>query len=330
MTNSKIYLDGLLKEYLEYLERKGRAESTIKGYRWTLDYVQRRLLDSPFPASPKSWDEYSIDYVLNEVWKNNKPNVKKRSMVILKNYALYYDNRIIADMDLVWQRDCRVHVDWLSASEFLDVIECAKNLYYEDVDNQKTNINKMIRLVVHLEGCLGLRRVEITRLRVEDIDMKNRIVNVLGKGSQGGKWRSVKFNHDTEEEINLWLEERNRRIKKAQSKYKNAKIPDQLFIYNRKGKLHPYKRTSIDNCIKKISNRLGIHMSNHTLRRTLGRMMYKAKVDIKVIKEVLGHDKIEITYEYIGVIVEEQEDAMVKYHSYMTAIKSKKDAMKSI
>lgn len=47
------------------------------------------------------------------------------------------------------------------------------------------------RVLVALEGFNGLRRVEVLRLRARDIDFGRQRLHVLGKGRNGGKWRTL-------------------------------------------------------------------------------------------------------------------------------------------
>jgi integrase len=47
------------------------------------------------------------------------------------------------------------------------------------------------RLIIALEGFNGLRRVEVLRLRAQDVNLADRWLNVRGKGRTGGKWRQI-------------------------------------------------------------------------------------------------------------------------------------------
>ena len=53
------------------------------------------------------------------------------------------------------------------------------------------------RAIVALEGFNGLRRVEVLRLRYQDVEFDNGRLRVLGKGRHGGKWRTIPISAET-------------------------------------------------------------------------------------------------------------------------------------
>ena len=53
------------------------------------------------------------------------------------------------------------------------------------------------RILVALEGFNGLRRVEVLRLRARDVDFERQRLHVLGKGKNGGKWRTLPMCSET-------------------------------------------------------------------------------------------------------------------------------------
>ncbi len=121
-------------------------------------------------------------------------------------------------MDLEWQEDGRINVHWLNPIEARRIEQEAKGLE---------------RIVVHLELHIGLRRIEVLRLRVCDIQMG--YFNVLGKGRRGGKWRQNPFDAETNAELAYFFELRDMEIQKAMTKNPAVAIPDSLLIYERKG-----------------------------------------------------------------------------------------------
>ncbi len=61
------------------------------------------------------------------------------------------------------------------------------------------------RAILELFYASGLRLSELVGLDVEDVDLRGRLVRVMGKG---GKERIVPFNHATEQAIRAWLRDR--------------------------------------------------------------------------------------------------------------------------
>ena len=86
-----------------------------------------------------------------------------------------------------------------------------------------------------------------------------------------------------------------------------------LLVYLRNGRLHQYeeiKGRAIDDHIKQLSERTGIEFSNHTLRRTFGRELYRSGVDITVIATIFGHSSTTQTLKYLGLELDDMAKAM--------------------
>jgi integrase/recombinase XerD len=201
-------------------------------------------------------------------------------------------------MMIGWPQDMRTNVDWLEPEE-------AKAL--------KSCVEGISRVVIHLELGLLMRRVEVIRVKCENFG--GACMNVLGKGKNGGKWRTVHFSKDTREIIGEWLLERRKIVARAKEKNPTVSDPGNLLIYERGGELHEYGDTAIDKIVsgtrKKLEELYGraFTFSNHTLRRTGGRMMFGAKVPIATISNIMGHESVTQTIKYLGINLDDQADA---------------------
>lgn len=58
---------------------------------------------------------------------------------------------------------------------------------------------------------------------------------------------------------------------------------------------------------------VGFEFSNHTLRRTFGRAMYRSKVPLATIAKILGHESTDVTLTYIGVDLDDMSVAMSQF-----------------
>ncbi|MCE5261681.1 MAG: tyrosine-type recombinase/integrase [Euryarchaeota archaeon] len=173
------------------------------------------------------------------------------------------------------------------------------------------------RPVIHLELRLWFRRIEVRRLRAQDI--KEDLFDVHGKGRCGGKWRSVAWGPDTLAVLMEWEEEREQMIEAARSLNPNAAVPAQWIIYRRGRHLGAYGNTAIDNIVASAARRAGIErgVSNHTLRRTGGRIAYFAGVPLVEIMEGMGHTTEKQTVRYLGLRVDELKKAQERIYAYL-------------
>jgi len=201
----------------------------------------------------------------------------------------------------------RVNVDWLTAPGAQHVINIAATEPLEAA-------------VIHLGLCLLMRRSEIVRLKMSDVDFNGSVVHVHGKGRGGGKFRTVPFHPETRVIICSWLLERRKIAFKISQAGKE--VPEFMFIYFIRGRTGYMKRSTIDNVIKRISARAGVHFSSHTLRRTGGRILWKAGVPPVTIAQIMGHADTRTTLDYIGANIDDMNDAMKTYRDYMAELKT--------
>ncbi|HPD08928.1 MAG TPA: site-specific integrase, partial [Methanomassiliicoccales archaeon] len=65
-----------------------------------------------------------------------------------------------------------------------------------------------------------------------------------------------------------------------------------------------------------LSKRIGVKFSNHDLRRTFGRRMFRSGVPIEEISSILGHEEIKTTLKYLGLEHDDLTHAMKKAFEY--------------
>lgn len=113
--------------------------------------------------------------------------------------------------------------------------------------------------MVALEGFDGLHRIEVLRLRKRDLDLTlpDPTMNVLGKGRDGGKWRTS------------WVQQ----VAYAVLVEATAKLGPG-------DKLYPYHERTADHDLRSAARKanIGIPVSGHDLRRSFGQVTYHAGV----------------------------------------------------
>ena len=72
----------------------------------------------------------------------------------------------------------------------------------------------------------------------------------------------------------------------------------------------------MDSILKRLGARVGLEISNHDLRGTCGRMMYRAGVRIEQIARIFGHADTRTTIHYLGLDYDDMSDAMTLYAQY--------------
>ena len=142
------------------------------------------------------------------------------------------------------------------------------------------------RAILELFYASGLRLSELEGLTLDSIDLRARMVRVMGKGR---KERMIPFNQATERALRAWLKDR---VLLARG--------DALFVNARGTRL---TGRSVDRLLRKyvrlFTSQTGI--SPHALRHSFATHLLQRGADLRAIQEMLGHSRISTTQRYTHV-----------------------------
>ncbi|HVY54159.1 MAG TPA: tyrosine-type recombinase/integrase, partial [Thermodesulfobacteriota bacterium] len=135
---------------------------------------------------------------------------------------------------------------------------------------------------------------------LNDIDLKNLTVKVMGKG---GKERIVPVGSKAAEAINKYLRER----------LDMKPTGDHLFVNTRGDRLNV---RSVDRVIRKYATLAGIpkNVSPHVLRHTFATHLLGGGADLRAIQEMLGHKSLSTTQRYTHTSIEKLMEIYDKTH----------------
>lgn len=174
----------------------------------------------------------------------------------------------------------------------------------------------------------GLRKSEILGLEWEDVDLDNRILNIRQalvrvdkkllhkqKMKTESSRRKMKISKKLAEILRTYHLERNKeRLKTGVKKEALFEGKKKDFVFCRlNGQI--YRPEHYNEKYNQYLEQAGLpsEYNIHTLRHTFGTMQQKNKVDLDIIKEMMGHSTIATTADfYLHPDVEEQEEAMSK------------------
>jgi integrase len=290
-----------IDKYLQELRELGRSERTLNDYRWALNHVFQGLIDAKKEYGPRKIGRKELKYLWEEYLTGSK-GYKAHNIKILRLFLKWSGNTESEKFKLGIRDDVTRNVRWLEDEQAAALRFSAQGIE---------------RMIVHLELDLGLRRIEILRLKLDDFHTgRMNTILVHGKGANGGKYRQINWHPDTPGELEAYLDIRDREIARAKGKNVIVKIPDNLLIYEHGGRLRPYKKTAVDSFVKNAGKRIGVEVSNHDLRRTCGRMMFRAGVPIEHIARLFGHSDTKTTLHYLGLDYDDLGGAMRLYAQY--------------
>lgn len=293
--------EACIARFVRILEASTLAPRTIVFYREEVHAVTEILKSAGLNTLPHKITEEDVRKFLDAMQSMNLTvSTRKGYMSSLKKYCRAFNNDVCSRVVYAFPHDTRPNVDWLTLPEARQLLKCKKTW--------------LQNVVIHLELCLGLRRVEVIRIRTTDINAEDGYISVRGKGSQGGKPRCVPFGIDTDAVIRQTLEARSKMIHEARKRFPvTTVVPENLILWMKAGRLHAYSEEGygLDKAVcEPLSKELGFRFSNHTLRRTFGRALYRAGVEVATIAKILGHESTEVTLRYIGVDLDDMRGAL--------------------
>ncbi len=180
-------------------------------------------------------------------------------------------------------------------------------LTFEEVDRLIQSVDTSTPLGIRnqlvfeiLYGC-GLRVSELVSLRIQDIDLRQRVLSIIGKGD---KERIVPFYQGLDERMNQYIHGARHDIAPSAS--------TQTFFINKFGK--PLSARSVQYLCEtqgSIAN-LKIQLHPHVLRHTFATHLLDNGADLRVVQELLGHASLSTTQVYTHVSLQRLSDAYNK------------------
>lgn len=194
---------------------------------------------------------------------------------------------------------------YLSLEESVSLLEAVKG------DKESTSRSRDFAIITLFLNC-GMRVSELTGIDLNDIDKQLRSLTVTGKGN---KQRIVYLNTACKDALGEYLEER------LGEKHIKANTPA-LFLSSREQRISV---KTVQWMVYKYLDMAGLeskHYSVHKLRHTAATLMYQSgNVDVRVLKDILGHEQLNTTQIYTHVSNRSMEEAME--HNPLAAMKSK-------
>lgn len=214
--------------------------------------------------------------------RNNCAKTRSRRLASVKMFFNYlYSHKKVIDTNPAYDIDTpklkKTLPKYLTIDECLQLLHSIDSSYYE----------RDLCIIVLFLNC-GLRLAELIGINLTDIRNDNTL-KVVGKGD---KERTVYLNNACIDAINNYL---NVRL--------NTEVPiidkKALFISPKTGcRLKRRRVQQIVSAALKSAHLEGLGFSTHKLRHTAATMMYQNGVDVRTLKDYLGHENLSTTEIY--------------------------------
>lgn len=193
---------------------------------------------------------------------------------------------------------------FLSLEESLALLEAVRQ------DTESASRIRDFAIITLFLNC-GMRVSELAGINISDVDKQLRSLTVTGKGN---KQRIVYLNEACREALTEYMSER------LGEKHIKANT-NALFLSNREQRMSV---KTVQWMVYKYLDMAGLeskHYSVHKLRHTAATLMYQSgNVDVRVLKDILGHEQLNTTQIYTHVSNRSMEEAME--HNPLSANKS--------
>ncbi|MBQ8141306.1 MAG: tyrosine-type recombinase/integrase [Clostridia bacterium] len=313
-------LPELVREYASYKSAiQNCSEKTVSEYMLDLRTFFRYLLARDRKISPAS-EEFEkidisgvdLDYIKNisteDIYefimytdnvRGNMAAAKSRKLSAIKGFFKYLTTKrfMLEDnpaINVESPKKKQALPKYLTLDESLLLLDAVKN------DKESKSRIRDYAIITLFLNC-GMRVSELVGINISDVDRELRSLTVTGKGN---KQRIVYLNNACREALADYLSER------LGEKYKTVDCRA-LFLSGRSQRISV---KTVQWLVYKYLDMAGLeskHYSVHKLRHTAATLMYQTgNVDVRVLKDILGHEQLNTTQIYTHVSNRNMEEAM--------------------
>ena len=286
------------KEFISHRLPDIRKSSphTIEAYRTGLnkfiDYLEMEKhinrADITFEDFNKSNVTDYLDWMINvRKYADKTCNLRITAIHSLLEYAAYEDSEKLIP---IYLEACTVKALKVSAGpiEYFEGYQMKALLAAPD---PKTRIGRRNQVMLILYYDTAARISELLEMKLDQLHLDAEVpyLTILGKGR---KYRNIPL-----------MDKTVRHLKKYLNEYHSGNRPDAPLFYTRTyGELHPLSHDTVEKMIKKYADECvknGIKMPDrphcHMIRKTRAMDLYKNKMPLTHIQQLLGHENISTT-----------------------------------
>lgn len=295
------------KEQVErYVEKRSRESLSARHLRETrriLTRVGELLGAKGLLCQPPQFGDEQLDFLLNGPWRppsetsaGLSPRTRLYHVCMLNGFLKEHGNLAVE------KRRLRFPDSPVRPRRALDPDQAQRLL------EAASRRGIVPHAFVAFEMLMGLRRSEVLRISVADLEEDS--LKVHGKGRAGGKTRWVPYHAEVRRILPDLLAHRAEVVAGHR-----GPDPGRLFVHRTKGgDVRTWCRTYVDDRLMKPTfEDAGVRMTwnlNHALRRTFGRTLWTKGVPLEVVSDLLGHQDTKTTIRYLALRRDDMISAM--------------------
>ena len=290
----------ITSEYLNFCRyQKGLNPKTIKAYTIDLRQYYEFNLCSDFDWFEKA----ALSEYIYEVHKRYKPKTAKRKIACLKAFFHYLELEEVLEINPFNKIQTKFQEPFVLPRTIpLKTIKKLLKTVYQEKNKSMSDYRKNVVLrdiaMFEIMFATGMRISEICSLKNDDIDLKNKVIRVYGKGS---KERLIQI--ENTDVINALKEYKNH----------NHSTTDYFFTNKFDNRLSEQSVRFMINHYVKLAG-IDMHITPHMFRHSFATLLLEEDVDIRYIQQLLGHSSIITTQIYTHISMKKQRNILAKKH----------------
>jgi integrase/recombinase XerC len=298
----------VLRGFLQSLRNRNVSPHTLAAYESDISQFLKfaaQLRDKPFDSlKPGDADVFAIRGFLADLHRHRiSASSSARKLSALRAFVRYLRREELVEGDPAALVGSPKVPEIIAAH--LTINEMNRLLEMPDVSNP---LGRRDRAILELFYASGLRLSELVGLDLEDLNLSNRMVRVLGKGR---KERLVPFNTATVDAVRGYLKDRAAFDDRRKTQRRRASSP--LFLNYRGDRL---SARSVDRLVRRYVAACGAKfgISPHALRHSFATHLLARGADLRAIQELLGHARLSTTQRYTHINAEQLIGVYRKAH----------------
>ena len=268
--NTEFDIEETLQSFRNRLLIANRAQSSVKSY--------SRALKRLYNFHQINLHELEIDQIIDFLTHLKiEKELNWRSIKIYVAGLRYFYQEVVLDPELAKQ------IPYPKEKPSLPVVVSRYdlNLFFDGCVNQKHKV--MFRLMYSA----GLRRSELVKLKIEDIETRDGKMRIRINNGKGGKDRYTILSHTILTELRDYF----------------ISAKPKTYLFNGQTKGQPMHPSSVRHALKKGLKNSGLkrNLNMHILRHCFASHALEDGLNIKTLQHLLGHSSILTTLIYLHV-----------------------------
>ena len=264
----------LRKLLLEELQRRNYSHETIRSYVHAVEDFARRFNCPPDRLGPQHIRQYQAELFQKRKLSSGTVGIRLAALRFFYTKTL---RRNWSIADTPYPKKTHRLPTILSQEEVAQLIDAAR-----------TPCERILLMTLY---ATGVRRSELTHLKINDIDSQRMVVHI--RGGKGRKDRDV------------MLSPRLLTALRTHWRFYHRQSSTWLFPSNYR-KDRPIDTKTVWHACQKAAQRAGLQkcVHPHTLRHCFATHLYEAGTDLRAIQILLGHEDLKDTLIYVHLAIQ--------------------------